>query len=101
MTPSEFTTLLMGAAEREREARLRNARLESALLAFGGVKISPLVLIGEEDPHGPNPFVDGHDSGNKAMEQHMLYLADIERKAALRHQRWLPRGIVLDVDDVD
>lgn len=96
MTPGEFEVLVDGGLAREREARLLTARVESVLMAtLGSVKVSPLVIIGEEDDFGANPFGEPTDEEKKAA-----YDADLERKARASHRRWMPPGIVpADADE--
>lgn len=76
-----------------------NARTESAILGLGGVRISPLVLLGEEDDFGPG----GPDAQSDPVEKRLALQAEWERQAALKAKRWMPAEapeVTRQVDDL-
>jgi hypothetical protein len=72
MTPREFECVLEGHAEHERFVMLEHAKITSVVLSMGGVRASPLSLIGEaqdeDDPLGPPSPEEAHGRHLELME---------------------------------
>lgn len=87
MTPGEFEDLIAGRIEGEREMRFGFALVYSAVAALGGHGISPLVIIGEEEDHGPSPFgeLSPKEKRARAMQQ-------ARERALAAAKDYLPEG---------
>jgi hypothetical protein len=94
MTIGEFEDVVEGFLDRQREARYVSARLESVMLAWGGVKASPLVLLGEHDEFGPNPFEE-----DDPLAKHIAMRARLDAQAEAEHRAYLPPDMFLDDDE--
>lgn len=94
MTPGEFEDLLAGRIEAEREQRLSTALIVSAIAATNGQRIDPLVMIGETEDYGPDPF--GPPDPKTVYERAQQRM----REAALaKARKQFPQGLKFDDEE--
>lgn len=85
--------MVEGAVEGLREQRLLFARIESVILAFGGSRVSPLQIIGEDEPddEGISPF--GPES---PVSRRARMLERLAEQHAREHLKYLPPEMLDD-----
>lgn len=106
LTPGEFASVVRGCAARERHEALLFARIESVVLAFGGVRISPLAIIGEEDEYGDSPLLADEDDPEAALAARAARLyeerrAKLDERAEALHKAWLPPDLAAPDNEGD